>query len=62
MKEKHIAGRISAALVIIVGLLSFPYAWFHIKVDEFMEHEFDINGNIEIRVETNAEMLEYSRL
>lgn len=50
MKEKHIAGRISAALVIIVGLLSFPYAWFHIKVDEFIEHEFDINGNIEIRI------------
>ena len=37
MKEKHIAGWITAALIIIVGVCSFPYVWFDTKVDEFLK-------------------------
>ena len=51
MKEKHIAGWITTALVIIVGLMSFPYVWFQIEVDEFQEHKFIPGQSVRICID-----------
>ncbi|MBR5520910.1 MAG: hypothetical protein IKU54_02840 [Oscillospiraceae bacterium] len=51
MKEKHIAGHITAALIIIVGLLSFPYVWFQVKADEFLKHDFPAVENVRINID-----------
>ena len=52
MKDKHLAGWITALLIIVVGIASFPDVWFGMKVDEFIYHSFDTRGNV--RVEINA--------
>ena len=51
MKEKHIAGHITAALIVIVGLLSFPYVWFQVKADEFLEHDFPAVETVRINID-----------
>lgn len=51
MKEKHIAGWITAALVIAVGVLSFPYVWFHSQVSDLTEHKFSSTENVIIFID-----------
>ena len=50
MKEKHVAGWITTAMIIIVSLLYFPHLWFQIKTEEFHRHIFAINGNVQIQI------------
>ena len=63
--EKHIAGWITTALIIIVAVLSFPFAWFKIEADEFLQHSFYPDRDIMVRIEaykTDTEVeLETSR-
>lgn len=59
MKEKHIAGWITTALIIIVGVLSFPYVWFQVEADEFLEHKFYPGKEIMVKIDsyrTDAEV------
>ncbi len=51
MKEKHIAGWITAALILIVGALSFPYVWFKIEAKDFTEHKFPSAENVRISID-----------
>ncbi len=50
MKEKHIAGWITTALIIIVGVLSFPYVWFQVEANEFLEHKFVVYGDVDVEI------------